>query len=155
MCGVSAAIAVGGAVGAKKEDMPVAIALVVIWAIAMIFFLPLVSRMLGLPTGVAGGGGSAPPSSPTPPVLRAAQAYGGYAGSGSRGITGTSEQSIQAFTLMKVVGRDIWLGIWAFVMAIVATTMWETKGGSKPQVGEILGGGFRSSSSASCSPRSS
>ena len=38
---------------------------------------------------------------------------------------------------MKVVGRDIWLGIWAFVMAIIATTVWHTEGGSKPQAGEI------------------
>jgi uncharacterized membrane protein YadS len=32
---------------------------------------------------------------------------------------------VQAFTLMKVVGRDVWIGIWAFVLAIVATTRWE------------------------------
>jgi uncharacterized integral membrane protein (TIGR00698 family) len=135
VCGVSAAIAVGGAVGAKKEDMPVAIALVVIWAIAMIFFLPLVSRMLGLPTGVAGAWiGSSEFADAA--GFAAAQAYGGYAGQVA-GISGTSEQAIQAFTLMKVVGRDIWLGIWAFVMAIVATTMWENKGGSKPQASEI------------------
>jgi uncharacterized integral membrane protein (TIGR00698 family) len=135
VCGVSAAIAVGGAVGAKKEDMPVAIALVVIWAIAMIFFLPLVSRMLGLPTGVAGAWiGSSEFADAA--GFAAAQAYGGYAGTVT-GITGTSEQSIQAFTLMKVVGRDIWLGIWAFVMAIIATTVWESKGGAKPHAGEI------------------
>jgi uncharacterized membrane protein YadS len=135
VCGVSAAIAVGGAVGAKKEDMPVAIALVVIWAIAMIFFLPLVSRMLGLPTGVAGAWiGSSEFADAA--GFAAAQAYGGYAGQVA-GISGTSEQSIQAFTLMKVVGRDIWLGIWAFVMAIVATTLWESKDGSKPQASEI------------------
>ena len=26
---------------------------------------------------------------------------------------------------MKVVGRDVWIGIWAFVLAIVAATRWE------------------------------
>jgi uncharacterized membrane protein YadS len=26
---------------------------------------------------------------------------------------------------MKVIGRDIWIGIWAFALAIVATTRWE------------------------------
>jgi uncharacterized membrane protein YadS len=26
---------------------------------------------------------------------------------------------------MKVIGRDIWIGIWAFVLAIVSTTVWE------------------------------
>jgi uncharacterized membrane protein YadS len=36
-----------------------------------------------------------------------------------------------------VVGRDIWIGIWAFVMAFIATTRWEVKTGQKPQLGEI------------------
>src|SRR5262249_49186568 len=40
--------------------------------------------------------------------------------------------------LMKVVGRDVWIGIWAFVLAFVATTRWE-KGtmGRKPNAAEI------------------
>jgi hypothetical protein len=52
VCGVSAAIAVAGAVRAKKEHPPIAISLVVFWAIILIFTLPLVSRALHLPTGV-------------------------------------------------------------------------------------------------------
>ena len=40
VCGVSGAIAIGGAVGAKKQDISVAISLVVVWAIVMIFVLP-------------------------------------------------------------------------------------------------------------------
>jgi uncharacterized membrane protein YadS len=38
---------------------------------------------------------------------------------------------------MKVVGRDIWIGIWAFVMALIATTRWEVKEGEKAQAAEI------------------
>jgi uncharacterized membrane protein YadS len=38
---------------------------------------------------------------------------------------------------MKVVGRDIWIGIWAFVLAIIATTKWEVKEGEKAHAGEI------------------
>ena len=39
---------------------------------------------------------------------------------------------------MTVVGRDVWIGIWAFVLAIVATTRWEAKTtGSRPDAGEI------------------
>jgi uncharacterized membrane protein YadS len=53
------------------------------------------------------------------------------------GITGTSEQSIWAFTLVKVVGRDVWIGIWALVLAIVATTRWEAEVGKTPRAGEI------------------
>ena len=41
--GVSAAIAVAGAVGAKKEHAPIAITVVIFWAIVMIFALPLAS----------------------------------------------------------------------------------------------------------------
>ncbi len=136
VCGVSGAIAIAGAVGAKKEHAPIAITLVIIWAIVMIFFLPLVSRFLGLPTGVAGAWIGTSEFADAA-GLAAAQAYGNLAGH-VEGIGGTAEQSVQAFTLMKVVGRDIWIGIWAFVLAIIATTRWErTPGGSKPQAAEI------------------
>ena len=136
VCGVSGAIAIAGAVGAKKEYAPIAITLVIIWAIVMIFFLPLVSRALGLSTGVAGAWIGTSEFADAA-GFAAAQAYGGLAGH-VPGIAGTSEQSVQAFTLMKVIGRDIWIGIWAFVLAIVATTRWEvTPGGPKPQAAEI------------------
>jgi hypothetical protein len=52
--GVSASIAIAGAVGAKKEYAPIAITVVILWAIAMIFALPFASLLLRLPTGVAG-----------------------------------------------------------------------------------------------------
>ena len=43
-----------------------------------------------------------------------------------------------AFTLMKVVGRDAWIGIWAFVLAIIATTRWEpAETGRKAEAAEI------------------
>src|SRR3954464_7927659 len=54
VCGVSASIAIAGSVCAKKEHPPIAISLVVLWAIVLIFTLPLVCRVLHLPTGVAG-----------------------------------------------------------------------------------------------------
>jgi len=28
---------------------------------------------------------------------------------------------------MKVIGRDIWIGIWAFIFALIATLRWEVK----------------------------
>lgn len=136
VCGVSAAIAVAGAVGAKREDTAVTITAVVLWAIVMIFVLPFVSRLLGLPTGVAGAWIGTSEFADAAGIA-AAQAYGGFAGK-VPGIAGTSDQAIQAFTLMKVVGRDAWIGIWAFVLAIVATTRWEAQPcGSRPDAGEI------------------
>ena len=54
VCGVSAAIAIAGAVGAKKDDAPIAITIVILWAIVMIFVLPYVAGYLHLPAGVGG-----------------------------------------------------------------------------------------------------
>lgn len=135
VCGVSGSIAIAGAVGAKKEHAPIAITMVVVWAIVMIFFLPLVSRLLHLHTGVVGAWVGTSEFADAA-GFAAAQAYGNLAGK-VPGISGTADSAVWAFTLMKVVGRDIWIGIWAFVLAIIATTRWETKAGSRPQAAEI------------------
>ncbi len=136
VCGVSGAIAIAGAVSAKKEHAPIAITMVILWAIVMIFFLPLVSRALGLHTGVAGAWIGTSEFADAA-GFAAAQAYGNLAGH-VPGIAGTPDDAVWGFTLMKVVGRDIWIGIWAFVMALIATTQWEAKEtGKKPEAGEI------------------
>ena len=136
VCGVSGAIAIGGAVGAKKEDVSVAISLVVVWAIVMIFLLPLISRALGLSTGVAGAWIGTSEFADAA-GLAAAQTYGGYAGN-VPGIAGASDAAVTAFTLMKVIGRDVWIGVWAFVLSVVATTRWERTGiRGQAGVGEV------------------
>jgi uncharacterized membrane protein YadS len=124
VCGVSAAIAIAGAVRAKREQASVAITLVVVWAIVMVFALPFVSRSLGLSTGV-GGAWIGTSEFADAAGIAAAQAYGDLAKHAGSAIAGAPEASVQAFTLMKVVGRDVWIGIWAFVLAIVATTRWD------------------------------
>src|SRR5271163_548324 len=136
VCGVSGAIAVGGAVGAKKQEVSIAISLVVVWAIAMIFVLPLIARALGLSTGVAGAWIGTSEFADAA-GLAAAQTYGGYAGH-VPGISGNPDAAVSAFTLMKVIGRDVWIGVWAFVLSLIATTRWERTGvQSKSDVGEI------------------
>jgi len=136
VCGVSGAIATAGAVGAKREETSVAISIVIIWAVATIFLLPLLARSLGLATGVAGAWIGTSEFADAA-GLAAAQTYGGYAGHVA-GIAGTPDAAVQAFTLMKVIGRDVWIGIWAFVLAIVATTRWERTGVSTaPDAGDI------------------
>lgn len=136
VCGVSGAIAVAGAVGAKKEDTSIAISLVVVWAIVTIFLLPLAARSLGLATGVAGAWIGTSEFADAA-GLAAAQTYGGYAGHVA-GITGSADAAVNAFTLMKVIGRDVWIGVWAFVLSIVATTRWERTGvSSNTSVAEI------------------
>jgi uncharacterized membrane protein YadS len=136
VCGVSGAIAIGGAVGAKKQDVSIAISLVVAWAIVMIFALPLICRALGLSTGVAGAWIGTSEFADAA-GLAAAQTYGGYAGH-VPGIAGNADSAVAAFTLMKVIGRDVWIGVWAFVLSLIATTRWESTGiESRPGGGEI------------------
>lgn len=135
VCGVSASIAIAGAVGAKKEHAPIAITMVIFWAIVMIFVLPIICRSLGVPAGVAGAWIGTSEFADAA-GLAAAQTYGNYVGE-ITGIAGKPDDAIWAFTLMKVVGRDVWIGIWAFVMAIIATARWEISSGNKPNAAEI------------------
>lgn len=116
ICGVSAAIAVGGAVKAKKEDVSITIALVTVWAIVMIFFIPYFSKFLNLhPAPVGAWVGSSEFADAA--GFAAAVAYGK--------MVGNEEAAVRAFTLMKVIGRDIWLGIWSFAFALIACLKWE------------------------------
>lgn len=126
VCGVSGSIAIAGAVGAKKEHAPIAISLVIFWAIVMIFALPLISKALLLPTGVAGAWIGTSEFADAA-GFAAAQAYGSYAGQ-VPGIEGNADAAVNAFTLIKVIGRDVWIGIWALILSIVATTRWENTG---------------------------
>lgn len=124
VCGVSATIAVGTAVGASKEHMSIGISLVSIWAIIMIFVLPIVSKALGQHPGVAGAwiGNS---EFADAAGFAAAQAIG-------------SESAIRSYTLVKVIGRDIWIGLWAFILCLVSLLFWEKgKTDRKASVSEI------------------
>ena len=136
VCGVSAAIAIGGAVKAKKEYPSIAITMVIIWAIIMIFFLPLVSRALGLHAGIVGAWVGTSEFADAA-GFAAAQAYGTMA-QNLPNIPGTEDAAVWGFTLMKVIGRDIWIGIWAFVLALISTMKWEAEEtGVKPSPAEI------------------
>ncbi len=148
VCGVSASIAVGAAVKARKEQVAIAISVVTIWAIVMIFFIPLASRAMRLPTAVAGAwvgtsefadaAGFAAAQAYSPPLPESlaravAAAAAGTATEEQRALIEErkhlydNENAIRAFTLMKVIGRDIWIGIWCFILSIVAVTVWERK----------------------------
>ena len=138
ICGVSGSIAIAGAVGARKQDAPIAITLVIFWAIVMIFVLPLVSRALGLPTGVAGAWIGTSEFADAAGLAAAQRPMVAMRTGHVPQITGTADAAVTSFTLMKVIGRDVWIGIWAFVLSIVATTRWESTGvDRKPDAGEI------------------
>jgi uncharacterized membrane protein YadS len=127
VCGVSAAIAIAAAVGARKQDVAVVISIVVLWAILMIFALPYAAAGLGLPAGV-GGAWIGTSEFADAAGFAAAQAYGDIAAHVPGAPPGAAEQSVAAFTLMKVVGRDMWIGIWAIVLSVIAASRWEDTG---------------------------
>ncbi|SFG13900.1 conserved hypothetical integral membrane protein [Desulfotomaculum arcticum] len=123
ICGVSASIAIGGAVKADKQHVSVAISLVVVWAIIMIYALPVFISVFGIPAGPAG-------------AWIGTSEFADAAGMAAAAAIG--DQAITTFTLMKVVGRDMFVGIWCFILAIVSITMWEKReDGTKPQTSEI------------------
>lgn len=107
----------------------------IIWAVAMIFVLPFAAQALHLHAGV-GGAWIGTSEFADAAGFAAAQTYGNLASAGN--VAGTTDQAVFAYTLMKVVGRDVWISIWAFVLAIIATTRWErTETGQKPELGQI------------------
>ena len=138
VCGVSAAIAMAAAVRAKKEHVSMAITLVVVWAVIMIFALPFASKVLDLHPGTAGAWIGTSEFADAA-GLAAAQQYGLMYESAHPEFDGDSvETAIWTYTLMKVIGRDIWIGLWAFVMAFIAVTRWEVSPtGEKPNPTEI------------------
>lgn len=113
ICGVSAAIAIGGACRAKKEHVSVAISMVIVWAVVMVFLLPLWAKQLGMDAGPAGAWIG------TSEFADAA----GFAAADAMG----DERAVKTFTLMKVVGRDMFVGVWALLVAFLSVTVWESK----------------------------
>ncbi|MGE4273429.1 MAG: YeiH family protein [Desulfitobacterium sp.] len=123
ICGVSAAIAIGGAVKAEKKQVSIAISLVVMWSIVMIFVLPFAISLLEIAPGPAGAWIGTAALADAPGMAAAAA---------------INEQAIKTFTLMKVVGRDMFIGVWCFIMALFSVTTWEKRYvGSKPDAAEI------------------
>ena len=123
ICGVSAAIAISGAVGARKQDAPVAIAIVIIWAIVTLLVLPFAASVLNLPAGV-GGAWIGTSEFADAAGIAAAQTYGDIAAHVPGAPAGAADQSVAAYTLIKVIGRDTWIGIWAVVLSFIAVTRW-------------------------------
>ncbi len=129
VCGVSASMAIAASVGARKEHLYSSVTLVVGWALVMILVLPFISRALGLSAGVAGAWIG---------TSEFADAAGFAAASTYGKMAGNEDAAIKAFTLMKVIGRDLWIGIWSIVWATIATMVWEKQEtGVRPDVREV------------------
>ncbi len=129
VCGVSGSMAIASAVGAKKDYLYTAVTLVVVWALVMIFFIPFVSKAMGLNPGIAGAWVG---------TSEFADAAGFAAASAYGKMAGNENAAIQGFTLMKVIGRDMWIGIWSFIFALIACLKWEKEEcGTRPDAMEI------------------
>ena len=129
VCGVSAAMAISASVEAKKKDLYPVVTMVVGWALVMILVMPFVARAMHLVAGVAGAWIGTSEFADAAGIA-AASAYGK--------MVGNESAALQGFTLMKVIGRDLWIGIWSFVWALIATMRWDKEEtGSKPNVMEI------------------
>ncbi len=119
VCGVSASIAVGGAVKAHKDHIAIGIAVVSIWAIVMILALTFLTKVMVpdvISPGEAGawvGTSEFADAAGFAVVAELATKYG--------------DSPINTFTLMKVIGRDIWIGIWCLVLSIISVMFWESK----------------------------
>lgn len=127
VCGVSGSIAIGGAVRAEKDHIAIGIGVVSVWAIVMVLALTALTKVLvpdPMSPGVAGawiGTSEYADAAGFAVVAEIAQQHG--------------ESPIHTFTLMKVIGRDIWIGIWAFVLSIISVVFWEKRDASDRAVG--------------------
>jgi uncharacterized membrane protein YadS len=121
ICGVSGAIAVGGACRAEKEHVSIAISLVVIYAVIMIAVLPGVCKSLNMAPGPAGAWIGTSEFADAA-GFAAAEQYNAVAN-----LPKGDDRAVKTFTLMKVVGRDMFVGLWALLAAIASVTLWEKK----------------------------
>jgi uncharacterized membrane protein YadS len=109
VCGVSAAIAVGASVKAEEKKVGYVVSLVVLYALVLIFLLPLLGRLFGLGQIVTGAwiGGSE---------------LADAAGLAAATIVG--DKAVSAFSLVKL-NRDVLIGVLAFIFASLAVARWD------------------------------
>lgn len=141
VCGVSASIAVGGAVKAKKDHIAIGIAIVSVWAIVMILILSVVVKIM-VPVPISPGEAGAwvgtsefADAAGFAVVAELSSVIESGAITAPDGTPLNPDDPINTFTLMKVIGRDIWIGIWCLILAIVSVVFWEKKDASQKAVG--------------------
>jgi len=134
VCGVSASIAMAAAVKAKKEHVAMGITCVIVAAIVMIFVLPIIGKIFDLHPGIIGAWVGTSEFADAAGFAAAAQYGLMYQQTHGFG----ADVAIWAFTLLKVIGRDMWIGLWAFIMSVIAVTRWEaSETGAKPSLLEV------------------
>jgi len=132
VCGVSAAIATGGAIGARPEVPVMVSSLVVIFAVVELIILPaLAAAVLPSQPMVAGAwmglavktdGAAVASGAITDALIRGKAA--------EMGIKWQEGWILMAATTTKVF-IDMFIGIWAFVLAVIWTTVIDRRPGEK------------------------
>ncbi len=142
VCGVSASIAVGGAVKAKKDHIAISIAIVSVWAIVMILILSIVLKLMVpgmISPGEAGAWTGTSEFADAAGFTVVAELSAVIERGGITALPGqpplNADDPINTFTLMKVIGRDIWIGIWCLILAVVSVVFWEKRDASEKAVG--------------------
>jgi len=121
ICGVSAAIAAGGAVKGDPKEVSYTISLVLLFAIPMLVFMPLVARAVSMSDAVAGAwiGGTI---DTTPAVVAAGALY--------------SDKAMQVASIVKM-SQNVLIGVVAFLLAIYYVLKVEKELQEKPSPMEI------------------
>lgn len=122
ICGVSAAIATGGAVKGNPKEVAYTISLVLLEAIPMLIALPFIAILINLSEAVAGAwiGG-------TIDTTGAVVAAGGL----------LSEKALQVAAITKM-SQNVLIGIWAFGLSVWSTIRgWKVYGKAKKEVSLI------------------
>jgi uncharacterized integral membrane protein (TIGR00698 family) len=121
VCGVSAAIAAGGAIKGDSKEVSYTISLVLLCAMPMLVGLPIIAKAFGMSEGVAGAwlGGTI---DTTGAVVAAGAIYGKIA--------------LEAAAIVKM-SQNVLIGAVAFLLAIWFTFKQKQAGGEKPSAAEI------------------
>jgi uncharacterized membrane protein YadS len=111
ICGVSAAIAAGGAIKADKKEISYAISICLIVAIPMLVFMPFIARAIAMPDAVAGAwlGGTI---DTTGAVVAAGALY--------------SKKAMEVASIVKM-SQNVLIGFAAFLLALYWTLRVERK----------------------------
>jgi uncharacterized membrane protein YadS len=121
VCGVSAAIAVGSATRAKREEISYAISLCLMFTVAMMLLMPALARSLALGEVVGGAwiGGTV---DSTGAVVAAGALLG--------------QQAMETASVVKMIQNTL-IGIIAFVVAFLWVTRVDQRPGERPRASEI------------------
>jgi len=121
ICGVSAAIAAGGAVKGDPKEVSYTISLVLLFAMPMLVLMPMAARIAGLPAAVTGAwiGGTI---DTTPAVVAAGALY--------------DEKAVQVASIIKM-SQNVLIGITAFLLALYWVVKVDRKADDKPKPMEI------------------